>query len=210
MFNRAGAKARMTVDLTKRVASGSFRSIGFMLSPIDFMRIPIAAMTREAIAKAVGGTVQNVGNCSLDNVFVVLAPPLRLMFVRPDYSGYRRAAEKIIGEIGRTVECDHVLARSAASKLRYRYVLMVRVAARVNRSHARFESAVIVRTDNPDVAFASMRILDKCLGRPALARMASDPARRLPYDPEVPAHFGLTIKQLGQLGHALGLDGSMT
>jgi hypothetical protein len=196
----------MKFDLTKVIVKGTYRSIGLIIAGTDATKIPIAGMTREAIADALNGTIQAVGKRSLENIFVVVAPPLKLVFVRPQYSRYRKAAEGIFGNVAWAVDYDHVLARSAARKLQYRFVLLVRVTSRVNRSHGRFESAVVQSTNKPDVAFASMRILDKCLGRSALARMRGDPSRRLPYDPNAPADCGLTLKQLGQLGHSLGVE----
>ncbi len=196
----------MEIDLTKVIVRGTDRYIGLILAGTDATKIPIAGMSREAIADALKGTIQPVGKRSLDNIFVVVAPPLRLVFVRPQYTGYRKAAECIFGDVEWEVDYDHVLARSAARKLQYHFVLLVRVTSRVNRSHGCFESAVVQPTNKPDVVFASMRILDKCVGRRALARMTSDPSRRLPYDPNAPAECGLTLKQLGQLGHSLGVD----
>jgi hypothetical protein len=80
------------IDFTKRIEPGSWRYIGQRLEDIELSQIPIAGTERREIHCRLGGQICAVGGAGVANAFVIERPPLRLLYVRPGYTGYRRLA----------------------------------------------------------------------------------------------------------------------
>lgn len=125
------------------------------------------------------------------------------MYVAVSYSAYRRAAKLVFKDFGWEVHFDHVLGRALARKLGYRYVLLARANPDVNRGHGTFEKRHIPANPIPEVCFADRRILDKMIARGPLQRRSDSPP---PYDPSSQLTTGLTLKNQGRWGYALGVD----
>lgn len=192
----------MMLDLKKVIEPGTWRWIGQRVQGLDFNAIPVAGRSIDAIAGALGGTAFQVRRLRVENAFVVQAGVLSLLYVRPDYRAYRRAASLVFSPCAWPVDYDHALGRSIASRLGYAYVLLLRMPPGVNRSHGHLERAFHLSGAAPDICFADERIRSKWIGRPA-GRMLV-PAQ--PYSPHSPTNYGLTLRQAGKWGFAMGVD----
>jgi len=158
-----------------------------------------------SIVRHTGGTPYQIDGTCPRNAFVIDRPPLRLLYVRPLYSGYRRVALKVFPKTNWRVDFDHVLGRKMAQQLGFSYVLLIRIPPSANRSHGRYERAEpLVGFNLHKLCFADRRILDKWIGRgPNLWR---DPLRLHPYRLGANEAGGLTLKQRGRWGFALGVE----
>jgi hypothetical protein len=196
-------------DLTKRIEPGTWRYIGQRLEGIDLSEIPIAGTNIYEIYQRLGRKVYAVGGANVANVFVVERPPLRLLYVRPGYNGYRRLGLKVLSRSTWKVDFDHALGQRLAERLGYGYVLLLRVVKpRVNRAHGRFERPAEATLDIPPLCFADDRIRDKWIGRGPNFWRKRDP--NLAFDPGDPGRHGLTLKQKGWWGFAMGVsDGTL-
>lgn len=192
-----------TINLTKTLQPGTFRFTGRLTGDWHPGRVPIAAVDRDAIMSAVPGTLYRIGRIRPENAFVVEIDQLRLMYVATGYSGYRRAAQRVFKAYEWEVHFDHVLGRALARKLGYRYVLLARANPGVNRSHGGFEKQHAPAAPLPKVCFADRRILDKMIARGPIQRRSDRPP---PYDPAGELLMGLTLKNQGRWGYALGVD----
>ena len=101
-------------DLTKRIEPGTWRYIGQRLEGIDLSEIPIAGTNIYEIYQMLGGQVYAVGGANVANAFVVERPPLRLLYVRPGYTGYRRLGLKVLSRSTWKVDFDHALGQREA------------------------------------------------------------------------------------------------
>jgi hypothetical protein len=129
--------------------------------------------------------------------------PLRLLYVRPRYRGYRYAAGKVFSETAWDVDFDHALAKEIACLHGFAYVLLLRIPAGVNRSHGRFERPQgIPLTHTARACYADQRILDKWIGRPS--RHFRRRTTLNGYRVNTRDAFGMTLKQLGRWGFAMG------
>ncbi|MFB9124399.1 hypothetical protein ACFFYR_14885 [Paraburkholderia dipogonis] len=188
--------------MKKEILPGTWRYIGQRLAGLDQDTVPIAGASLDEIYNYIGGTCYQIGRVCIDNAFVVERGILRLMYVRPDYRGYRRAAETVFATCPWKIDYDHALSRNLARQLGYKYVLLIRIVPGVNRSHGRFERHVTLPSRIPGLSFPDSRILDKWLGRrPDFMRQ---PAQA--YTPQASYPSGLTLKQKGMWGFALGVD----
>ncbi|MCF3641573.1 hypothetical protein LXM94_16495 [Rhizobium sp. TRM95111] len=195
----------MAVNLAKIVEPGSLRWIGQRLEGLAGLDIPVGASDMRAVALHLGGEIYRIGGINLRNAFVVERGPLRLVYVRPTYSGYRFAARRVFKSTPWAVDYDHVLARNIAIRFGVGYVLLIRLPPRANRSHGPHEKPALRRGVNlRKLLFADRRILDKWLGRPV--RPLPDMSRCRPYSPQAPQAFALTLKQLGAWGFAMGME----
>ena len=138
------------------------------------------------------------------NAFVIERPPLRLLYVRPGYTGYRRLALKVFSGCAWGIDFDHALGQRLVERLGYRYVLLLRVKPRVNRAHGRFETQARATPAIPTLCFADDRIRDKWVGRGPNFWRKRDP--NLAFDPGDPGCHGLTLKQKGWWGFAMGVS----
>jgi len=190
----------------KSIEPGSFRWIGQRVAALSTLDVPIGARDADAILRHCGGKAYRIGRISPNNAFVIDRDPLRLLYVRPGYTGYRRAAGKVFTAPRRKVDYDHALGRQSALALGFGFVLLIRLTPLANRSHGSFEKAAPLAGPNMDpLCFADRRIVDKWLGRPP-HRMNRDPAQLAPFQPGIREQFGLTLKQAGVWGFAMGVE----
>lgn len=132
-------------------------------------------------------------------------PPLRLLYVRPLYGGYRYAARKVFPATAWQIDYDHALGRKMANQLGFNYVLLIRIPPNANRSHGRFEHAEpIVGLCLNKLCFADRRIIDKWLGRPS--GHMRDRSRLRPYRVGEESAYPLSLKQAGRWGFAMGME----
>lgn len=161
-------------------------------------------MSLEDVRRQIGGAAYQVGRVRLENAFVIDRSPVRLLYVRPDYTRYRLTALKVFPNQKWPVDFDHALGRRMASTLGYPFVLLLRVKPRVNRAHGRFETNARLRGDCPTLCYADDRILDKWIGRGPNFWRTHDPS--MGFDPGHPGKLGLTLKQMGWWGFAMGVE----
>jgi hypothetical protein len=193
------------VSLEKRIERGTWRSIGMRMTGFSPGDIPIGGISIRALLGHAGGTPFRIGAIRPHNAFVIERPPFRLLYVRAAYSGYRRAAKTVFPETDWKVDYDHALGRKMAQQLGFHYVLLLRIVPSVNRGHGPWERAAPLTGPNlHKLCFASPRILDKWLGRPP--KLMNDPARLQPYRLGLRHDLGLTLKQAGKWGFAMGVE----
>lgn len=193
------------LNLTKTIERGTYRFIGQRVSGLSVSDVPIGAINIKAIVHHTGGTPYRIGRINPTNAFVLGHPPLRLLYVRPAYSGYRNAAKKVFSNTPWAVDFDHALGRKMAQQLGFNYVLLIRIPPGTNRAHGRFERAAQhVGLHLHKLCFADPRIFDKWLGRPP--GHWRDPEGVQPYRLDNKALLGLTLKQAGQWGFAMGVE----
>lgn len=195
------------ISLKKTDDRKSYRFLGKRLVGIDPANIPIAGVSRAAIAQHLNGTCYRIGRVRLHNAFVVEHQMLRLVYVRPDYSGYRKVAQRIFVKHFRKIHIDHSLGRRLASASTYAYVLLMRVSPLINTSHGSFERPSAVTTTAPALCFFDERIKNKSLGRFPIRGNGIRPAL---FDPSKSTHGGLTLKQAGKWAYAVGLGNDST
>ncbi len=197
------------VTLAKTISRGTWRGIGLRMIGLTVQDVPIGAANRRAIINYTGGTAYQIGRINPANAFVVDRPPLRLLYVRPMYTRYRVAAKKVFPLTPWMVDFDHSLSRKVARDLGFGYVLLIRILPKVNRAHGRFERPQPQVSVNPNkLAFADQRILDKWLGRPP--KLMRDIKSIIPYCIHNGAGLGLTLKQAGKWGYAMGVTDDPT
>lgn len=195
----------MTIDLAKVIERGSYRWIGQLIRGLSSSDIPIGGSGIRPIIRHTGGTAYRIGQIGLHNAFVIDRPPLRLLYVRPAYTGYRFAAGKVFTALPRKVDYDHALGRRTAIELGFAYVLLIRLSPSANRSHGPFEKGEPVTGLNlHKLCFADRRIMDKWLGR--RPHHMSGPGRVAPFRLGMTAAFGMTLKQAGVWGYAMGVE----
>ncbi|MGF6770626.1 hypothetical protein P3T18_003105 [Paraburkholderia sp. GAS199] len=190
------------LSLKKEIVPGTWRYIGQRLQGLGQDAVPIAGQSLEHIYNYIGGTCFRIGRVSVENAFAIEQGLLRLVYVRPEYRGYRRTAESVFGASPWKIDYDHSLGRNLAKQLGYGYVLLIRIHPAVNRSHGRFERNALRRDVVPELCFPDHRILDKWLGRRPGSRRAPIPI----YEPKKTNPNGLTLKQRGIWGFALGVE----
>lgn len=195
----------MSFDLTKRIERGTWRWIGERVHGLSTLDVPIGGSSLRAILRHTGGTPHRIGRINPMNAFVIDRPPLRLLYVRPRYGGYRYAAGKVFRQKDWKVDYDHALGRAIAESLGFCYVLLIRIPPNVNRGHGRFERPRPVTGPSlQKLCFADSRILDKWIGRPP--NRMGDPERLRPYVARRHPALGLTLKQAGKWGYAMGVE----
>jgi hypothetical protein len=194
------------VDLTKRIEPGTWRYIGQKLAGIAPSNIPVAGASLKEIHGYLGGRCFQIGQVNPDNAFVVERDTLRLLYVRPDYTSYRRTAQMVFRPCEWKVDFDHALGRHVAKELGYKYVLLLRIIPSINRSHGSYERLAISGGSLPRLCFVDSRIRDKWIGRGPKFWPRSIPS---PYDPESKGEHGLTLKQAGWWGYAMGVEDEM-
>lgn len=193
----------MPISLEKVIFPGTWRYLGQRVGELSPSDIPIAGLSMRAIHLCVGGDLFRVGRVAPRNAFVLQRGVLRLLYVRPDYTAYRRTARLVFKDYGWKVDFDHALGRNAARQLGYTYVLLTRANPRVNRSHGRFERLACGDGRVPEVCFVDTRIHDKLLHRKPLHFSNRNPR---PYDPGHTERYGVTLQQAGRWAYALGVD----
>lgn len=193
------------ISLAKTILPGSFRYLGQQVDNAALLDIPIGGATMAQICSHVGGTLHAVGRTSLADAFVIERPPFRLLYVRPDFKGYRRVAEKLFRKYNWAVDYDHTLGKKMAVALGCRYVLMIRANPSVNRANGRFEHAANLVTGAAGLCFVNSRIANKFIARPPAHMPNADTG---PYDFRKREQLGWTLKQAGQWAHAIGMEDS--
>lgn len=193
----------MQLNLDKIIAPGSYRYLGQRVERIDPATIPIAGKSRGEIVKHLNGKDFGVGRTSLQNAFVVERGVLRLLYVRPQYSVYRKIANRVFLDASFKCDFDHVLAKSIAVKLGYSYVLLARIGASANRSHGSFEKE-LSSLESPSLCFFDRRIKAKAYGKNST--YAAYFAPLAPFSATNTAHGGMTLKQMGEWAYALGVE----
>ena len=194
----------MPVNLRKRIEPGTWRDIGQRLEGIDLSQIPIAGKSLYEIHRKLGGQVCAIAGGKVANAFVVERPPLRLLYVRPGYTGYGRLGLKVLPRPIWKVDYDHALGKQLAERLGYGYVLLLRVKSQINRAHGRFEIPSPAAKNIPTLCFADDRIRDKWIGRGPNFWRKRDP--NIAFNPGDPGCHGLTLKQKGWWGFAMGVS----
>ncbi|BCD84035.1 hypothetical protein PSm6_04420 [Pseudomonas solani] len=190
------------LNLDKIIGRGTWRYVGQRVQGLQIQAIPIAGKSIELIAKKLGGTAYQIGRIHTENAFVVQKGVLSLLYVRPDYRGYRRTAGLVFAPCSWKVDYDHALSRNLAGQLGYAYVLMLRVVPRINRSHGHLERNLKESEDVPDICFADERIRGKWIGRSA-SRLLTPPGA---FSANQTTPYGLTLRQAGQWGFAMGVE----
>jgi hypothetical protein len=194
----------MLISLVKKIERGSWRLIGQRVQGISTLDVPIGGCFR-AIIRQCGGTPYQIGCIDPKKAFVIDRDPLRLLYVRPDYRGYRYAARKVFPLTPWKIDYDHALGRQIALKLGFQYVLIIRITPTSNRAHGRFERPELIKGINLEkLCFADRRIVDKWLGRRPTSRGA--PRSLELYKLGMKEAFNLTLKQTGFWGYALGVQ----
>lgn len=191
------------LSIEKVIEPGSYRFLGLRVQGVDPGAIPIAGKSRGAILKHLKGTAFGVGRTRLHNAFVVEVGVLRLLYVRPQYSGYRTVAKRVFLDALHKVEYDHTLGKSLGSRLGYSYVLVTRIGPSANRSHGVHEK-VLGSLHSPTLCFFDRRIKAKMHGKNSRYAASFEPLE--PFNASNPAHGGLTLKQLGQWAYAVGVE----
>ena len=192
------------ISLQKTSSPGTWRFIGGRLQHIDISQIPVAGTDADCIRKATNGKLHTVGGTKIENAFLVERPPLRLLYVRPSYTGYQKIGVRVFPRCPWKVDYDHALGRKMAEQLGYKYVLLLRVKPSINRGHGRIERNVVEEAAAPMVCFADTRIRDKWIGRgPNFWRKRS---AEQGFDPGDPGRHCLTMKQRGWWGFAMGIE----
>ena len=156
------------IDLRKEIApAGTWRYLGFRHGHLPLGQIPIAARTAKDIQTSTGGKCLRIGKISQTNAFVLdLGKGRRLLYARPQYSGYGSAARRVfVSPPPFNVDNDHALARKIAVNAGYNYVLLLRIPPRINRSHGPFEKMQVQVSVLHSIAFVDRRVLDKWLAR---------------------------------------------
>ncbi|UXY51421.1 hypothetical protein [Pseudomonas tohonis] len=189
-------------NLNKNTGRGTWRSIGKRMQGLQVQSIPIAGKSIELITTKLGGTAYQIGRIRTENALVVKKGLLSLLYVRPDYRGYRRTAGLVFAPCSWKVDYDHALSRNLACQLGYDYVLMLRVVPRINRSHGHLERNLKESEDVPGICFADERIRGKWIGRSA-SRLLTPPSA---FSPHQMTPYGLTLRQAGQWGFAIGVE----
>lgn len=191
------------LSILKAIGPGTWRHLGLRVQGTTLLDIPIAGATLDKIHTHAGGSLFSVGRVKVQNAFVIERPPFRLLYVRPDYKGYRRVAGKVFANCQWAVDYDHTLGKKMASALGCAYVLMIRAIPSVNRGHGRFEHVSNMVPGSPDLCFVSSRIANKFIGRAATHMTGADNG---PYDPGKRASLGWTLQQQGKWAHAIGFE----
>lgn len=193
------------INLKKIIHEGTWRYIGQRVQGIALSDIPVGGVSIERIHSHTGGDCLQVGSVNRRNAFVIERDPFRLLYVRPDYKSYRKAAEKVFAKCNWDIDYDHALGKNIAKELGYSYVLLLRIVPGVNRAHGRYERSTAISGPHPSLCFADNRIRDKWIGRKPTFMTNSHPA---PYTPNKLSDYGLTLKQSGKWGFAMGVEDS--
>lgn len=195
----------MHFDLQKTFERGTWRWIGQRVRGVSSSGIPIGASDIRSIIRHTGGKAFRVGRIKTTNAVVIERPPFRLLYVRPQYAGYRYAATRVFPSTRWKIDFDHALGRRIAIELGYSYVLLIRIPPGINRAHGRYERPVPMPGYNlKKLCFADRRILDKWIGRSP--NLMGDALRLRPYRPSGNAALGLSLKQSGKWGFAMGVE----
>lgn len=203
---RHGYAGIMSIVISEKVIErGTWRCIGQQVAGLSPMDIPIGGISIGAIWRNTGGTACRIGRISTENAFVIDRPPIRLLYVRPSYGGYRYAASKVFPKTRWAIDFDHALGRKMAQALAFHYVLLIRIPPSTNRGHGPYERAKLLTDHNfHKLCFPDRRIVDKWIGRPA--NHFRDPERLKPYRLDLCELRGLTLKQAGKFGFAMGVE----
>lgn len=193
------------VNLIKRISPGTYRYLGLKAAHLPFEQLPVAAKSFSDLRSLPNVQMHKIGRFNPKNAIVMKWNGHWLLYVRPNYGGYRSVALRFFENVPWKVDFDHSLGRSIAASLGVSYVLLIRLPPKVNRSHGRHERETVSRpTSNSGLYFADQRILSKIVGQPASRLKRTGHLR--PFDPSKPSSSGLTLKQRGQWAHALGIE----
>lgn len=199
----------MPVSLSKKIDRHSNRGISAIFDGFDISSIPIAAYKLSSIMSTINGHAFQIKGIELRNAAVIVSGPHRLLYVRPDYKGYRQAAARIFPEgasllaSGR-LDIDHVLGKAMCEEVGYEYVLAIRIHRRANRSHGHLEKRCNIRPGlAPSVCYADRRMIDKIIGRSA--NLVNGDESKI-YDPSIRELHDLTMKQRGKFIFAFGFQ----
>lgn len=193
------------VSLIKITSSGTYRYLGSKTAHLPFEQLPVAAKNLSDLRSLPNVQMHKIGRFNPENAIVMEWNGHWLLYVRPNYGGYRSVALRFFQDVPWKVDFDHSLGSYIAASLGASYTLLVRLPSKVNRSHGRHERETVLRPiSNSGLYFADQRILSKILGQPASRLKRTGHLR--PFNPSNPSSSGLTLKQRGQWAHALGIE----
>jgi hypothetical protein len=138
----------------------------------DNPRIPIAAMSLDALRSHVGRVEAVPGTRDDNAVIVEPGDHRRQVWVKPAYSGYRSAWRHVHIHIPGNTDVDHIYNRARALVLRYAYVRLFLCNSAANQRHGRFLERRLTRTERvlqrtvarDDILFASNWTIAKMAG----------------------------------------------
>lgn len=192
-------------SLTKVILPSTYRYLGNRAANLPFDQLPIAARNLADLRLLPNATTYRFCGIHPSNTVVLEWNGHWLLYVRPSYRGYRTVAHRFFQRVPWKVDFDHTLGKKIAACHNVDYVLLVRLPPKVNRSHGRHEQQTVVQHgSNSGLYFADQRILSKIVGQPSWRAGRTGSLRS--YNPMTPASMGLTLKQRGQLAHALGIE----
>lgn len=127
-------------------------------------KIPVAAMSVDALQRHVGRVQFLVGTQDQNALIVEPGDARRQLWVRPQYTLYRSAWLRVFTHIEdqATMDVDHIYNRARARVMGYAYVRLFLVKKSVNRNHGRVERGLTrvgiaqgALTTTPDIAYAT-------------------------------------------------------
>src|SRR6185369_11537941 len=128
------------IDLVKRIPLDSLRGAGSVFTGLGPAQLPIAARTRQALLLTPGCEAFRIEGIQVDDVVVLREGTYGYyVFVRPDYTAYRKIARLRFGDLPSGYDVDHLHARKLAGHLGYRYVLLAVIPLKINRLHGQYE-----------------------------------------------------------------------
>lgn len=200
------SRLSVVFNLKKRVIlPGTWRYLGQRCPNIHPASVPIAGKSIASITAELKSECYRVGRVQVSNAFLLVKDRARFLYVRPDFTGYRRVAKKVFPKVNWAADFDHSLSKRIALVAGYKYVLLLRVPPEANRAHGAYEKKDQLQSITPDVCFADDRVLDKWLGRSPTIR--NRPVHVLSgYAVENVTVYGLTLKQRGHWAYAIGMD----
>ncbi len=197
----------MELNLEKVLEKGSLRWIGNEFNSPPPQKTIIAGNSIDSICNALAFNPYRFRRYSPYNVFVANSENIFYVFVKPQYSLYRKVFDAIIGGIPKGYHVDHVLAKNLAIHFKYNYVALSIIPDRVNIKHGLWEKQkrdIPLGFLAPEVCYSDDRIFNKILSRNPLARMKKESIEM--YIPDVEPTYGLTLKQKGLWNAAFGLE----
>lgn len=101
-------------------------------------RIPVAALDADVLKRRVGNIEPVPGTRDSNALIVDTGDHRRQLWVKPQYSSYRSAWERLHVHIPADMEVDHVFNRARAQVLGFGYVRLLLCVKHVNQAHGAF------------------------------------------------------------------------
>lgn len=204
--NRRSSRSLVIISLEKVILPGTWRYLGQRCPFIDPGSVPIAGRSPDEIVEELDGELYRIGRIQVRNAFLVVKGRARFLYVRPNYSKYRKVALRVFSKVEWQVDFDHALSRRIANSASppYKYVLLLRVPPPVNRQHGHFEKEDSLSVPAPNICYCDTRVFDKWLARKSDSRRRG-PDSNTPYSDKKTVPYGLTLKQKGRWAYAIGM-----